>query len=233
MKIKLLNLAPYCGVGNIKFPVIVECSGEFDLSGDTEILGSEIIRLGGNEDAFIESLPYTVYEDSFELIETQNKTHWTQLEAGDIILVEGVERTVDDIEYLRISGTDLEGDYTISLKEEDVGDLECTCGTWFNTQKHPWSFVRKAGQKAEEVTSEEGEEIPKDVSEDFLYIADYGSSGRMLSVEKLTFDSIMLQMRSYENRFLAGVTFTPEQTIEFAEDLLRLANQMIEDEGGK
>ncbi len=71
---------------------------------------------------------------------------WIDLEAGDVILVEGKERVVVDIEFTDAYGTEDEDPYVIELKAKQACDLDTQYDTWFNTIKHPWTFVRKKAE---------------------------------------------------------------------------------------
>lgn len=72
-------------------------------------------------------------------------TDWRKLRNGDIILVEGKERMVVDIENINVSEND---HYVIKLNLAQCDDL-CVWSIWtgktgwFNTELHPWTFVRR------------------------------------------------------------------------------------------
>jgi hypothetical protein len=72
-------------------------------------------------------------------------TDWRKLQQGDIILVEGKERMVVDIED---SGTTEFDIYPIKLNKAQCTDLYVWSHNpgetgWFNTIVHPWTFVRR------------------------------------------------------------------------------------------
>lgn len=68
---------------------------------------------------------------------------WIDLEPGDIISVEGKHRTVVDIEFTGMFGSESEDPYVIELKPKEAYDLDTKYHKWFNVVKHPWTFVRR------------------------------------------------------------------------------------------
>lgn len=68
MKVKLLCNGGHGGMENVKFPVVVE--GDYFSTLGCDVLGSELIRVGGNDECFCQDHGYGfIYGKECEVIE--------------------------------------------------------------------------------------------------------------------------------------------------------------------
>lgn len=67
MKVLLLNDGTYgCGLENVNYPVEVAAETERDAPGCITVIGSELIRIGGDPDEYDPDYHYFFTEEEFE-----------------------------------------------------------------------------------------------------------------------------------------------------------------------
>lgn len=66
MRVLLLNDGEYRSLEDVKFPVEVEAEVDEDVASCINVLGSELIRIGGDRDNLNPKLHYFFKEDEFK-----------------------------------------------------------------------------------------------------------------------------------------------------------------------